>query len=151
MAHLHGNCFTVIETVVHSAHVSVNVHKCSISVTVLTCGCSSFLAEKREEKLWLCSRAKLHKHSISRELRDCLWLHPGQGKSEDASLKLTALRSDFLAAGKARQVMVEKFSRKINSFMLRHSFFTVKIPIVTDTCSCSRQCLLIHCGKAALH
>lgn len=53
----------------------------------MMCVCSSFLAEKWEEKLWLCSHAKLHKHSCSSELRGSLWLHPGE--SEDKSLSHT--------------------------------------------------------------
>lgn len=53
----------------------------------MMCVCSSFLAEKWEEKLWLCSHAKLHKHSCSSELRGSLWLHPRE--SEDTSLSHT--------------------------------------------------------------
>lgn len=53
----------------------------------MMCVCSSFLAEKREEKLWLCSHAKLQKHSCSSELRGSLRLPPGE--SEDTSLSHT--------------------------------------------------------------
>lgn len=49
---------------------------------------------------------------------------PGKERAKmRLSHELTALSSDFPAAGKARQVPVQKFSRKINSFMLRHSLF----------------------------